>query len=174
MADDHDRPMPPPVPPHLVPNNKQPEYWEQAARPKAPVRALKIVGNDLKASVRSGRQIDWADLHDRYVDLWKEARLALWRAKHSKLGTHIYDEAKKKTVTNFVVDEKLVLEAINVTKGVLDSIVKIRREIGHENTGIPRWAIERIERALRQHPEALNALLKELASENEKPAEVTE
>ena len=47
-------------------------------------------------------------------------------------------------------------------------MIKLRREMGHESTGIPRWAIERIERALRNHPEALNELLKELAAEDDR------
>ena len=60
------------------------------------------------------------------------------------------------------MDEKQVLSAIDTTRAVLDSLVKLRREMGHEDTGIPRWAIER---TLRNHPEALEALLKELAIE---------
>ena len=66
----------------------------------------------------------------------------------------------------FGVDEKQVLSAIDTTRAVLDSLVKLRREMGPE-TGIPRWAIERIECALRNHPAALKALLKELAAEEE-------
>jgi hypothetical protein len=68
--------------------------------------------------------------------------------------------------------KKQVLAAIDTTRAVLDSLAKLRREMGHEATGIPRWAIERIERALRNHPEALNALLEELAADGEKQAEV--
>jgi len=60
-----------------------------------------------------------------------------------------------------------VLAALDTSRGILDSIVKLRREMGPADTGIPRWAIERIERALRNHPEALNALLRELAAEEE-------
>jgi len=40
--------------------------------------------------------------------------------------------------------------------------------MGHESTGIPRWAIEKIERALRDYPEAQRALLKELAAEDDR------
>jgi hypothetical protein len=65
-----------------------------------------------------------------------------------------------------------VLQAIDTTRGILDSMVKLRREMGHEATGIPYWAIERIQRALRNHPEALNALLRELAADSDKPAEL--
>ena len=54
-------------------------------------------------------------------------------------------------VLTFTVDEKQVLAAIDATRGILDSIVKLRREMGHQDTGIPRWAIERIERDLRNH-----------------------
>jgi hypothetical protein len=75
-------------------------------------------------------------------------------------------------VLTFGVDEKLVLQAIDTTRGILDSIVRLRREMGHEDTGIPRWAIARIECALRNHPEALNELLKELVAEGEKQVEV--
>jgi hypothetical protein len=61
----------------------------------------------------------------------------------------------------------VVFAAIDTTRGALDSLVKLRREMGNRNTGIPRWAIERIERALRNHPEALNELLKALANHDE-------
>jgi len=44
-------------------------------------------------------------------------------------------------------------------------IIKLSGEMSHDDTGIPRWAIERIERALRDHPEALYELPKELAAE---------
>jgi hypothetical protein len=44
------------------------------------------------------------------------------------------------------------------------------RRRGH--AAAKRRAIERIERALRNHPEALNEMLKELAAEGEKQAEV--
>jgi hypothetical protein len=44
--------------------------------------------------------------------------------------------------------------------------------MGHEAAGIRRKAIERIERALRNHPAVLNELLRELAAEGEKQAEV--
>jgi hypothetical protein len=39
---------------------------------------------------------------------------------------------------------------------MLDSIIKLRREMGHADTGIRRRAIERIECALRNHPAAMN------------------
>ena len=77
-----------------------------------------------------------------------------------------------KSVLTFVADDRLVLQALDVTRGILDSLIKLRKEMGHDSTGIPRWAIERIERALRNHPEALNELLKELAAEGEKQTEV--
>ena len=51
-------------------------------------------------------------------------------------------------------------------------MMRLREKMGPETTGVPRWAIERIERALRDHPEALNALLKELAAEGEKETDV--
>ena len=103
--------------------------------------------------------------------MWQEARLAIWRARHNKAGIKQLDAKKGYHVLTFGGDEKQVLQAVETTRGVLDSLVKLRREMGLETTGIPRSATERIERALRNHPEALNALLKELASD-EKPAEV--
>jgi hypothetical protein len=39
--------------------------------------------------------------------------------------------------------------------------------MGNQDTGFPRWAIEKIERALHNYPTALKALLKELADEDE-------
>ena len=46
-------------------------------------------------------------------------------------------------------------------------IIKLSGEMSHDDTGIPRWAIERIERTLRNHPEAQRELLKELAAEHD-------
>jgi hypothetical protein len=60
-----------------------------------------------------------------------------------------------------------VLAALDTSRGILDSIVKLRREMGPADTGIPRWAIERIERTLRNHPEAQRELLKGLAAEHD-------
>ena len=70
------------------------------------------------------------------------------------------------------MDEKQVLACIDTLRGVLDYMMRLREKMGPETTGVPRWAIERIERALRDHPEALNALLKELAAEGEKETDV--
>ena len=120
---------------------------------------------------QTGAQID---INDRLGDLWQEARLVIWRAKHKKAGVRTWDPHLQKDVQSFVADDRLVLMAVDTTKGVLDSIIKLRREAGHEGTGIPRWAIERIERALRNYPEAQHALLKELAAENETYAEKVE
>ena len=59
-------------------------------------------------------------------------------------------------------------------RGKIDPVRRSRRRRGDE----PGWcetivgAIERIERALRDHPAALNALLKEVAGEGEKQADV--
>ena len=41
----------------------------------------------------------------------------------------------------FGVHEKLGLAGIDTTRGILDSIIKLHREMGQETTGIPRWAI---------------------------------
>ena len=110
--------------------------------------------------------LDYSDIYERFIDLWQEARLAIWRAKHSKAGIKQWNAEEGRDVLTFGVDEKLVLAAIDTTRAVLYSLVKLRREMGPE-TGIPRWAIERIECALRNHPAALKALLKELAAEEE-------
>lgn len=169
MASEKDYVLPQPPPARLLPNDWK--NTEQQKRPKAPLRALRIKGAELRAAVRTGNTLDWTDIHDRYVDLWQEARLTLWRAKHSKAGPPQNDPVTGKKILTFVPDEKLVLQTIDTTRALLDSMVKIRREMGHEASGIPRWAIERISSALRDHPSALNALLKDLAADTEKLAE---
>ena len=58
-----------------------------------------------------------------------------------------------------------MLAAIDTTRGILDSSVKLRREMATKIPAFRRWAIERIERALRNHPEARNAPLPELAAD---------
>ena len=40
--------------------------------------------------------------------------------------------------------------------------------MGNADTGLPRWIVEKIERALRDHPAAQRALLKELAAEDDR------
>lgn len=172
MMRDDDHRLPEPPPKQLRPNEYTPDKFRQQAPPKAPLRAVKIKGDELRAAIRNGRQLDWSDIHERFVDLWQEGRLVVWRAKHSKSVMKQWDPHTNKTVQSFAADEKLVLQALDTLKGILDSIVKVRREMGHEGTGIPRWAIERIERGLRDYPEAQHALLKELAAEKEKQAEV--
>jgi hypothetical protein len=163
--------LPQPPEKHLVPNEYTAEKFRQQPPPKAPVRAIKIKGDQLRAAVRNGKQLDWADIHERFVDLWQEGRMCVWRAKHSKSALKVWDPHLQQHVQSFTVDEKLVLSALDTLRGILDSIVKVRREMGHDASGIPRWAIERIERALRNHPEAMSELLKELAAEDEKLAE---
>jgi hypothetical protein len=53
----------------------------------------------------------------------------------------------------------------------LDSIIKLRRQMGHEATGIPRWGHRAHRTRVGNHPEALNALVRKLAAEGEKLAE---
>ena len=121
--------------------------------------------------MRRGQPLDWSGIRARYVDLWQEARMVVWRAKHHKPGLKMWDEKEQKNVQTYIPDDRMVMDAINCTKGLLDSLVRLRREAGHEASGIPSWAIERIERALRNYPEAQTALLKELIAGNEKQAE---
>jgi hypothetical protein len=134
--------------------------------PRMPSRAIAVKAAELRAAARIN-PLDYSDLHEGFVDLWHEARLAIWRAKHSKAGVKEIDPETGKQTLTFVVDEKLVLAAIDTTKGVLDSMVKLREKIGPDSTAIPRWAFERIERALRNYPDARLALLKELAGDND-------
>ena len=166
MSDE--RRLPPEIPESSLPERVRPNKFRQQLLPRAPLRAIKIKGDQLRAAVRQGHQLDWDDIHERFVDLWQEARHTLWRAKHQKAGLKTWDPHTCKEVLSFTADDKLVLQAIDTVRGILDSMIKLRREMGHEATGIPRWAIERIEKALRGHPEALNQLLKELAAENDK------
>jgi hypothetical protein len=162
---------PKPISKRSIPKDYTADKYQQQPLEKAPLRAIAIKGQQLRAAMRAGKQLDWVDIHERFVDLWQEARLSIWRCKHKKAGVKTYDPHLKKEVMGYVADENMILKAIDTTRGVLDSIVKLRREMGHDSSGIPRWAIERIERALRLYPEAQHALLKELAAENEKMAE---
>jgi hypothetical protein len=175
MSSDDDfedeRQLPPEIPEHLIPNEYKPDKWAQQRLPKPPLRALKQKGDALRASIRTGRTIDYGDIHERYVDLWQEARMVVWRAKHSKAGVKTWDPVVGKNVQSFICDEKLILSAIDTTRGVLDSLIKLRKEIGAEGAGIPGWAIARIEKALRSHPAALKELMRELATEEEKLAD---
>jgi hypothetical protein len=132
--------------------------------PKPPLRAITIKADALRAAMRNGNQLDYSDIHERFNDLWQEARMAIW-AKHSRAWAQTVERRRKCHVMTFVSDEAMVLKAIDTTKGVLDSLVKPRREMGPQTNRIPRWAIERIERVLCNPPAALKALLKELAAE---------
>lgn len=171
IVDDDERTLPRPIPKKLIANEYTPDRFKQQPLDRAPLRAITIKGNALRAAMRNGNKLDWSDIHERYVDLWQEARLAIWRAKHKKAGVKTYDPHVGKEVLAFVADEGMILKALDTTRAIIDSMVKLRREVDHDSTGIPRWAIERIERALRDFPEAQHALLKELAAENEKDAE---
>jgi hypothetical protein len=168
MNDDHNqRQLPPPIPENLIPNEFRNGHTRQQKPPRMPFRAISRKAAELRATVRNGNPLDYADLYERFVDLWQEARQVIWRAKHSKAGIKQWNDDTQQLDLTFVADERVVLAAIDTTKGVLDSLVKLRREMGNQNTGIPSWAIERIERALRNYPEALHALLKALAEEEE-------
>jgi len=157
----------------LTPRRYAPDRFTQTDQERAPVRAVRIKGDQLRAVMRRGDPLDWSDIYERYVDLWQEARLVIWRAKRAKAGRQVFDPVKKKMVQGFIPDDRLVLSALDSTRAILDSLIRVRREAGHEASGIPRWAIERIELALRQYPDALNHLLRELAEENRRqPIEV--
>ena len=79
------------------------------------------------------------------------------------------DPETGKVVQSYIPNDRLLLLAIDTTKGVLDRIIKLRREMSSEKAGLPRWMIEKIERGLRNFPDAQEALLKELATEDEPP-----
>jgi hypothetical protein len=173
MNDNHnERQLPPPIPAKLISNEWRNGKVRQASPPRPPLRAVKLKGDQLRAAVRNGSALDWSDLHERFVDLWQESRTVIWRAKHAKCGLKQTDPVTGQSVLTFVANDRLVLEAINTTRGVLDSLVKLRREMDRDTTGIPRWAIDRIERALRNYPEAMSKLLKELAAKGDKQTEV--
>jgi hypothetical protein len=163
-SDDHERRLPPPIDESRFPNDVR-NGLTQEKRPRAPFRAIVAKGNELRIALH--QPLDWSDIHARFVDLWQEARLAIWRAKHHKAGIKEIDPQTGKQVLTFTVDERQVLAALDTTRAILDSIVKLRRTMGPADTGIPRWAVERIERALRNHPEAQRELLKELAAEHD-------
>jgi hypothetical protein len=143
-----------------------PNGTRQASPPRMPSRAIAVKAAELRASLRIN-PLDYSDIHERFVDLWQEARQVIWRAKHNKAGQKILDPTTGKQTLTFISDEKLVLQAIDTTKGVLDSLLKLRRQMGHEANQIPRWAIEKIEYALRDHPAAMKALLKAIATERD-------
>jgi hypothetical protein len=166
--DDQERRLPT-FDPSELPNDFRNGKVRHQSLPKQPARAGAAKAAELRASLRHGNSIDWSDIHDRYVDLWHEARLAIWRAKHSKAGIKHHDPASDQDVLTFVVNEKQVLAAIDTTRAVLDSLVKLRRDLGPDANSIPRWAIDRIDHALRDHPRALHALLKELAGPIDDP-----
>jgi hypothetical protein len=132
--------------------------------PRAPSRAIRFKGQQL-VDATYNKDIDWHDLFARYVDLWQESRMVLWRSKHSKPGLEIWDEKEKRMVRTFTSDDRMVLDAVVVIKSVLDSMVRLRKDmIGPDGgSGIPRWAIDRINEALQAHPEALEALIEALA-----------
>jgi hypothetical protein len=162
--DDHERRLPV-LDESKLSNEYRNGKTRQASPPKAPLRAMAAKAAELRAAMRHGSAPDWADINDRLADLWHEARLAIWRAKPSKAGMKQYDVEEQKDVLTFVVDEKQVLAAIDTCRGVLDSMIKLREKMGPD-TGIPRWAIDKIEHALRNHPQALLALLQELGDED--------
>jgi hypothetical protein len=163
---DDDRQLPQPRE-DLLTNEYRNGKTRHQSLPKQPARAVAAKAAEMRSTMLRHGPIDWSDLHARYVDLWHEARLALWRAKHSKAGIKKWNEEEQRDELTFVVDEKQVLACIDTTRGVLDSIVRLRDRIGPDAVGIPHWAIVRIERALRDHPKALHALLQELATERD-------
>lgn len=178
MKDDTRRPPDPPDPDSIPAAYKEDRFAQE--RPhngngrasqlitkngsRAPIRAIQIKGDQLRANLYKADVIDWSDIYNRYVDLWQEARLTIWRAKRSKTGIKTFDPESGKDVLSFICDDKLVLDAITVVRGVLDSMVHLRSNMmKSEGIGIPRWAIKRIEMALHDHPEARDAILTRLA-----------
>ena len=174
--DDDARQHPKPPPPEHIPNRARGVLngtYRQSEKGKPPVRAITLKGEKLRRDVTLGpalgREPDWAEIYARYVDLWQEARLVIWRAKRAKAGLSQIDPKTGVTIATFVADDRTVLQAIDVTKGVLDSMIKLRRDLRGEAIGLPRWAIRRIESALDDHPSARDALLSALAKgEDEK------
>src|SRR6516165_5281102 len=122
MSDDHQRQLPLPRP-NLLSNEYRNGKTRHEKLPKVPSRAIAAKADALRSAVRNGNPLDSAELQERYVDLWHEARLAIWRAKHSKAGIKQHDEITDQDVLTFVVDEKQVLAAIDTTRSVLDSLV---------------------------------------------------
>lgn len=163
--------LPAEINPKDMPHEWGEDKFKQEQLERPPIRALAIKGRQLREAIRGGNLIEWGEIHERFVDLWQEARLVIWRAKHRKKGTREYDPVVGKVVATYVPDDRMVLEAIGTVKGLLDSMMRLRKEMGSSRSGVPRWAIERIERGLRNYPEAQQALLKELMAEQDEPEE---
>jgi hypothetical protein len=70
--DDNQRQLPPPIPDNLISN----EFRNRQTRQQKPPRAITAKAAALRAAVRNGNPLDYADLHERLVDLRTEARLA--------------------------------------------------------------------------------------------------
>jgi hypothetical protein len=51
--------------------------------------------------VRDGNPLDWSDINERFVDLWHEASMTIWRAKHSKAGLKQIDPQTVQQVRTF-------------------------------------------------------------------------
>jgi hypothetical protein len=55
--------------------------------------------------------------------------MVVWGAKHSKAGLPVTDPVTGKQTIGYVANEKVGLKAIDTSQGVLDSLVKVRREM---------------------------------------------
>ena len=62
--DNNERRLPPRLPEKFVPNKVRNGSWREETPPRAPLRAIRIKGDALRAAVRNGSQLDWTDIHE--------------------------------------------------------------------------------------------------------------
>lgn len=148
---------------------------EQEARKKLklPVRALVAKAGQLKREGLTGTKMDPVVFYNCFVDLWMEARNALNRAKQSATPGKVWNPELRRWEMSFVVDERLVLTAVDTTARIVKDMAAYRKQLEMEDSGIPSYVMEIIERSLKDYPGAKAALVKNLiaAASGEKEAE---
>jgi hypothetical protein len=142
---------------------------EERKHLRLPVRAMFKKAAQLRADAQRP-EINPLLFYNLMVDMYKESRMCLNRTKLTQTIGKIYNPQKKRWETTFTVDDKLVMEAIKCTSQIIKDLEEMRQGMAAEDTGIPRWAIEKIEQGLKNHPEARLALLESLAAGQEKDA----
>jgi hypothetical protein len=154
------------------PRKQWKNHWPTAVEPPEaviPVREVAAKSQELYKEGLQGGKLSLKVFLSRYADLWQAATLGFERAKLGKRqrkdkwhNTDPNDLSKGYWMAQYQPDERMALAYLQEIHSLLNSLAKFRKETREEQTGMPPEMLNEIVEALKDFPEAKQALLKKL------------